>query len=328
MTTALCACIALAVAASVGRSIADPAHAATLGQGAAAQPAQAQPAQAQPADDPLDQQRMQAFLSAGDTEVVAAIFRRHPSRTLPFIDGYLEGGMKLLETQGSSATSDVLQSYRMGLSFAKIAAQVFGTTAFTEYAGAFSSWSASERASFREGQRLFREARKTAATDRAAALGMLRDSLRRTTTLGDTWGQAMALQGLGDLLARGGTVEDRLEADALVSRAAALYETLAMRNDQIECIRLRASMRTGDGAAAFSSGASTSKNASGPDPDSERIRLLRRAWSTAVATPNVDLELARGVAADLASALDEAEDSAGAEAVRVQVERLLPPAAK
>jgi hypothetical protein len=321
MTTALTACIALAIVAVGGASPESPVQ-----PGAPSQAAQAQTTQAQTADDPMDRQRMQGFLSAGDTAVVAAIFRRHPSRCLPFIDSYLEGGMKLLETQGPSATGEVLQSYRMGLSFAKIADQVFGTEAFTMYAGSFASWSADERASFREGQRLFREARRTAATDRAAALSMLRDSLRRTTTLGDTWGQAMALQGLGDLLARNGTAEERLEADALVSRAAALYEPLAMRNDEIECIRLRASMSTGDGAGAGSSGASISKTASSKDPDSDRIRLLRRAWSTAVATPNVDLELARGVAAELATALEEAKNPAGAAAVRLQVERLLPPA--
>ena len=52
MTTALCTCIALAIAASAGAPAAGP----LLQAGTQNQPAQNPPAQTQPADDPLDQQ--------------------------------------------------------------------------------------------------------------------------------------------------------------------------------------------------------------------------------------------------------------------------------
>src|SRR5687767_1634436 len=76
-------------------------------------------------DDVMDKTRLQTMLVDGDTGMVAATFRRRPGHTLPFIDGYLEGGLKMIEKGGDSAKGEALASYRTGIKFAKVADEAF-----------------------------------------------------------------------------------------------------------------------------------------------------------------------------------------------------------
>ena len=172
--------------------------------------------------DAVARERLQEMLSAGDDGLIVATFKRHPNATLPFIDSYLEGGLAMMEKGSANPTEaarNALQSFRMGVRFAKLADQAFGATDFSDYATAFASWSPSEQKAFREGQKLFREGMKLAKSDAAKAIEALERSLRLAEGLHDTWGQAMAQGALADLYLAQCEGKTGDEAETFLSKA-------------------------------------------------------------------------------------------------------------
>ncbi|MCA9290491.1 MAG: hypothetical protein KDA25_05150 [Phycisphaerales bacterium] len=162
------------------------------------------PAVASIPEDVYVNERLERMLEAGDEHMIAETFRRYPDMVLPYIDGYFEGGLKMIEDQASGATPEVtpaqaeaaaLTSYRTGIRFAEIADRVFNESIFIEYAGAFASWSPTERGLFRQGQAEVQAGRRAMQTPREA-LAHFETALRLSSQLQDHWGIGMAQDGI------------------------------------------------------------------------------------------------------------------------------------
>ncbi len=252
------------------------------------------------AADAIDKLRLQTMLIEGDVGMIAAVFRRHPGQTLPFIDSYLEGGLAMIEKGGDSAPSSALQSFRMGIKFAKIADDAFGGTTFSEYANAFASFSPSEQKSFREGQRLFRAGMKAAKDDPAAAIVSLKESLSLARSLGDLWGQAMAEQGIAEVGRTMGGEQLSMAYSASMS-AAKLNQQLRLVDDWVESMRLKASIETAR------------------DQGLQAIGSLYQAWEQVSSRRDADPQLVQAVGTQLVAALDAAKQTEDAARLRKEI---------
>lgn len=180
-----------------------------------------------PVNDALDKPRLETWLAAGDHSLIVQVFRRHSDGVLPFIDDYLEGGLKMIEE--GKPEHEALSSFRTGVRFARLADEALGGTAFADYASSFASWSPTERKRFREGQAEFRTGRAE-NSDAEKALAHYTKSLKLAEPLGDAWGTAMALGGIAESLVKLGR---RAEALEYAWRAASLNEWLHLRKAQI-----------------------------------------------------------------------------------------------
>ncbi len=174
------------------------------------------------ADDALEPKRMENMLKNGDDRWIIQTFRRHPSETLPFIDQYLEGGLKIIEDGGGSDKAH--ESMRKGLQFAELADQAFGEEIFGNYAAAFGSWSPQEQKDFRKGQANFKQASKT--EDPAAAIELLEESFALANVLQDAWGVAMYQTGIAQNLLKQGKHQ---EAAQVAKQAVNLNGRLRLR---------------------------------------------------------------------------------------------------
>ncbi len=201
------------------------------------------------ARDAMDRARLEKMLADGDTGMVRMTFSRYPSRTLPFIDRYLEGGLAMIE-KGEPA-EQALASFRTGIKFAAIADEAFHETVFTDYANAFASWSPSEQKKFREGQRLFKEAMGV-KDDPAKAITMLRQSLNLAASLGDAWGQAMAYSALGSMMSQASMGDD---AQLALVKSVELNSRLKLQDDFVDSLmalgRLRQTMAMPDKGVGY-----------------------------------------------------------------------------
>jgi hypothetical protein len=264
--------------------------------------------------DAVSKERLQAMLTAGDDGMIVATFKRHPNATLPFIDSYLEGGLALIEKgaakEGEQPTADAVQSYRMGIRFAKLADQAFGGTDFTDYANAFASWSPSEQKAFREGQKLFREGMKMAKDDPAKATQTLERSLGLADGLDDTWGQAMAQGALATLylaqaeakggLGGGDAAEVLLTKADQASRAAVtLNRKVRLDEDRVNALLTTAKVI----------------KAMGGKPDA-RSTPLQEAWSLVRSDAAMSAELRKAVGEALMATFEELKRPDAVEEIR------------
>ncbi|MCA9285557.1 MAG: hypothetical protein KDA22_10095, partial [Phycisphaerales bacterium] len=195
-------------------------------------------------DDAMTAERLERMLAAGDKSMVVQTFRRHPTEVLPFIDGYLEGGLAMIE-QGKDA-DEAMASFRRGIAFAELADTAFSEAIFVEYSAGFASWSPTEQRLFREGQKAYRDGRQ--ATDPAVAVPLLQRSYDLAEQLGDSWGMAMASERLAAGLAALGRSE---EAGKVVAKAIELNSRLQLRDQHVRslvlCGDIRRDMKTPDG---------------------------------------------------------------------------------
>jgi tetratricopeptide (TPR) repeat protein len=181
--------------------------------------------------DALTRPRMEKMLIEEDHAWIIQTFRRYPSRVLPFIDSYLEGGLKIIEDKGDEETA--LNMFRMALTFAEIADDAISektdALVFSSYAAAFGSWSPAERKRFRDGQAEVGAGRKALEAEPAKALEHFEKALQLAQPLGDTWGMAMAHAGIADAKQ---AMDKSLDA-ALNARAAAeLYSRLHLKSSE------------------------------------------------------------------------------------------------
>jgi hypothetical protein len=270
----------------------------------AAPAAPAAPAVADPAAAPhaMDKTRLLAMLIDGDHGMIVATFRRHPGRTLPFVDGFLEGGLAIIEKRGDAGAHEAKESFRTGIAFAKLADQAFGGSDFADYANAFASWSREEQRSFREGQRLFREGMKLAKDDRAKAIATLEQSLRITERLDDTWGQVMAQGGLAGLHIEGESEESAARAESSARAAATLARKVRLDEDRIVALRqlAQAIKRLGQKAEA-------------------QATPLQEAWTLIRKDPSISAELRDGVGADLIAVFEAMKRPDAVEATKAEL---------
>lgn len=178
------------------------------------------------ANEAMAHDRMEVMLADGDSEWIVQTFRRHPDSVLPFVDHYLEGGLKVIETTEDGAKATTM--FRDGLKFAKLADQAFHETIFSQYAASFGSWSPMERKHFRQGQAEFH---KGASQDDAdQAMEHYLRSQKLAEPLGDQWGTAMAYGGIAQAHANR---EEWEQARKAAVKAAELTSRLRLRTSHI-----------------------------------------------------------------------------------------------
>ncbi|MBM4113601.1 MAG: hypothetical protein FJ253_09580 [Phycisphaerae bacterium] len=188
---------------------------------------------------PLVAGRLERWLADGDKDLIVQSFRRHPNEVLPFVDQYLERGLKLLEGNASDETA--MNEFRKGVKFAQLATDALRDPIFVEYAGSFASWNETERTRFREGQKAARQgALALKKGDAATALERYAASQSLAEPLGDSWGLQMALAGQ----ARSAhAMSDWARAAAVAAKAMEISGRLQLRNDEIETIVICAESR-------------------------------------------------------------------------------------
>ena len=184
-------------------------------------------------DDAVTGPRLEQMLEDGEDVLIVQTFQRHPTQVLSFIDGYLEGGLKMIEEGEDGETAQ--DSLRTGVLFGELASVAFGDDVFLEYAASFASWSPKEQQNFRLGQREYREGRELEEKDAAGALAKFRSSYKLANALHDTWGRAMAAGGLAR--AHRALGENRA-AQAWARHGAELYRRVRLEDNEIALLVL------------------------------------------------------------------------------------------
>lgn len=192
-----------------------------------------------------------------DRSAMAATWEQHQNRILGTFDGDLEGGLAAWEKgeEGHEETTKTL--FARALWGAQIASEVTGRRVFADYAGAFVSWDAEQRKSFRAGQQAFGASRKAqAAGDWEEGLAQGKDCRTRAMALGDWWGAAMGYMGEGVCLHKLGRHE---EAAAALGLARMINQDLGLAGAEfgaaMQLAKCLVEMETGPRAVAAVSAA-------------------------------------------------------------------------
>lgn len=190
--------------------------------------------------------RLERWLDDGDKDLVTQAFRRHPEEVLPFIDRYLETGLKIIEENGTY--EDSMKLFRRAIKFSQAATDTWRDPIFIEYAGNFASWNETERRNFRAGQAAYKagaRAMKEKKTDEAAA--HFRRALDLSEPLGDSWGMQMAYGGLAEAAM---AASEWQAANDWATKAMDMAGRLQLRGDEIDqiliCVEARSQMKTPD----------------------------------------------------------------------------------
>lgn len=190
------------------------------------------------AQSPVQQvrQRFEELDAQNDAAALREHWRAHEGLVLYTIDSYLEGGLKQLERSGASEPdAQVRASYERALRGAKAADEAFGRSIFGDYASAFTGWNAEQRASFRAGQRAFGEANALGKQGKhAEARARAQECVDRARPLGDWWGTAMGLAGVGAASEALGEHEQALDA---WQQARLINEALGLKGEAYEATR-------------------------------------------------------------------------------------------
>ncbi len=187
--------------------------------------------------DPSDlTERFEALDDAGDRAGIVELWRAHPYDALPVIDSYLEGSLAAIEADPAKRGSDEIEAlHARALRGARAADQAFGRAIFSDYAASFAGWTAEEGARFRRGQQAFGEFRAASKAGRhESALEHASACVELAEPLGDWWGTAMGLGGMGAALHALGR-----DAEALVplSRARLLNHELGLAGSEYGNLR-------------------------------------------------------------------------------------------
>ncbi len=227
-------------------------------------------------DDAVTSSRLEQMLQDGDDVLIVQTFRRHPTQVLSFVDGYLEGGLKMIEEGKDGETAQ--ESFRTGVLFGELASVALDDDVFADYAASFASWSPKEQQNFRLGQREYREGRELMETDPARALDRFRSSYELASALHDTWGKAMAAGGLARAYRAVGNNE---EAIAWAGRGGDLYKSLRLASSRAALLLLTGELRNEQeplsGLGAISSAWSLVRMQPRDDPDRQKILEVYRA---------------------------------------------------
>lgn len=187
----------------------------------------------EPVDDAVTRDRLENMLAHQDTAQIVQVFKRHRGRVLPFVDSYLEGALKQIESGTDS--EDVREVFRRGVEFADLASDALGDRAIHEYAASFASWSPTEQRNFRAGQQAYRAGRTIEKDGGAAAdaYASYERSYKLAKSLGDYWGEAMALSGMARM---GSALGQTNEIVRNGRSAAALYRRLGLDSAEVEVL--------------------------------------------------------------------------------------------
>lgn len=175
---------------------------------------------------------LEALLAQDQTDRIVDWFKEHPDEALSFIDGYLEGALKLIEEGRPSEQARA--SFDKGVRFAALADRAFKETIFSQYASAFAGWDSKQQRQFREGQAKYKAGRAAEKEDEhTRALSAYHESLQLAEPLKDWWGQAMAWGGVGRTQL---DMKDYAAAEVALGKAAEINGRLRLRDSQIEAL--------------------------------------------------------------------------------------------
>lgn len=145
----------------------------------------------------------EALFDAGETGRLKIAMRENAWSLLPYIDGYCRRWLTMAEHLDDPAMitdaylAQLQETADKGRQLAEMADASLGDTRFGAYVERVHSWSAEERAQFKEEQslydlamKIYRSAQTPAET--AAALTPLNQALHHARVLGDMWGEASA----------------------------------------------------------------------------------------------------------------------------------------
>ena len=193
---------------------------------------------------PSVKQRFKKHDAARDVARIRKLWRANPDRVLGTIDSYLEGSLKLVEdAKGNPDDATKMQIRAMHARArrgAVIADLEFKTKIFSDYASAFTDWTTDQQKSFRGGQQAFGKARRALRDgDAKAALKHASECVNLASPLGDWWGMAMGLGGVGRAYVELG---NKAAAVAPLQRARLIYHDLRLRRSELAQTRTLATV--------------------------------------------------------------------------------------
>ena len=167
------------------------------------------------------------------TAEIVELWKKSPFETLPTIDSYLEGSLKLVETSATPDQDAIKSMHAKALNGAGAADVAFGTVIFSEYASSFIGWNREQQKQFRLGQRAYSEAGAALQAKRfEASLAAGQDCLAKAQPLGDWWGTAMGYSAIGAAQKGLGDTEKSLMA---YTSSRAIYHDLRLGRSELNC---------------------------------------------------------------------------------------------
>ncbi len=190
------------------------------------------PVPAQEPAGPTLAERFEALDDAGDVEGVVELWRAHPHEVLYTIDAYLEKSLAVWENHRDepSSAERIERLEERALRGALAADRAFSGALFSDYASSFVGWNDEQKRAFREGQKAYGAAQKALrAGEPERVLEHARRCVDLAEPLGDWWGTAMGLTGIGMAHEELGAFEEALRAH---SRARLLHAQLRLAGSE------------------------------------------------------------------------------------------------
>ena len=164
---------------------------------------------------------------------IVELWKKSPFETLPTIDSYLEGSLKLVESSETPDQKAIDGMHAKALAGARAADEAFGSVIFSEYASSFIGWNREQQKQFRLGQKAYGDARtslQSGSFDDALSAG--KDCLAKAQPLGDWWGTAMGYSAIGAAQKGLGDTEKALTA---YTSSRAIYHDLRLGGSELSC---------------------------------------------------------------------------------------------
>lgn len=164
---------------------------------------------------------------------IVELWKKTPFETLPTIDSYLEGSLKLVEASEAPDQDAIVGMHAKAMGGARAADEAFGSVVFSEYASSFIGWTREQQKQFRLGQKAYGDARAAQQADRFEdALAAGQDCVTKAQPLGDWWGTAMGYSAIGAAQKGLGNVEKALTA---FTSSRAIYHDLRLGGAELNC---------------------------------------------------------------------------------------------
>ena len=173
------------------------------------------------------------LIATNSTSEMIELWKGRPFETLPTIDSYLEGSLKLVETSNAPDQNAIHEMHAKAMQGATAADKAFGSVIFSEYASSFIGWNREQQKQFRLGQKAHADARTLLqAKQFEEALTAGQDCLAKAQPLGDWWGTAMGYAVIGAAHKGLGASEKALTAYTL---SRSIYHDLRLGRAELQC---------------------------------------------------------------------------------------------
>jgi len=164
---------------------------------------------------------------------IVELWKKAPFETLPTIDSYLEGSLKITEASDTPDQNAITSMHAKAMTGARAADKAFGSIIFSEYASSFTGWNREQQKQFRLGQQAYGNAGAAIKAKRFdAALAAGQDCVAKAQPLGDWWGTAMGYSAIGAAQKGLGDSEQALTA---FTTSRAIYHDLRLGGAELKC---------------------------------------------------------------------------------------------